>query len=57
MEKRQRPFSPKEAHKVVLELGLEEGVDNEAFVQEAAEEGHKKGGLRTPANPKLFWKS
>jgi hypothetical protein len=38
---RQRPFTPKEVQKVVLELGLEKEVDVEALAQEVAEEGRK----------------
>jgi hypothetical protein len=38
---RQRPFSPKEVQRVVLELGLEGEVDIEALTREVLEEGRK----------------
>ncbi len=39
---------------MVLGLGLEEGVDNEAFVQEAVEEGHKRAGSGPQRTPNSF---
>jgi hypothetical protein len=38
---RQRPFSPKEVQRVLLELGLEGEVDIEALTQEVLEEERK----------------
>ncbi len=38
---RQRPFTPREVQKAVLELGLEGEADVEALAREVAEEGYK----------------